>query len=64
MGAIPVPAGVAIGLLYAAAWLFMASRTGEHERPVTAIRGVTASLILLPLLWNRMCASARFRPQP
>ena len=52
MGVIPVPAGVAIGLLYAAAWLFMASRTGEHERPVTAIRGVTASLILLPLLWE------------
>ncbi len=52
MGAIPVPAGVAVGLLYAAAWLFMAARTGEHERPVTAIRGVTASLILLPLLWE------------
>lgn len=52
MGSIPVAAGVGIGLAYATAWLYAASRLNEDDRTATIFRGATASLILMPLLWE------------
>lgn len=58
MGTIPVAAGVALGLLYASAWLYAASLLSEDDRAATIFRGATASLILIPLLWE---AHVRFQ---
>ncbi|MBE0660008.1 MAG: hypothetical protein IH602_20105 [Bryobacteraceae bacterium] len=54
MGSIPVAAGVGIGLAYASAWLYAASRLNEDDRTATIFRGATASLILMPLLWEAL----------
>jgi hypothetical protein len=58
MGTMPIGAGVGLGLLYASAWLYAASRPNQEERIATIFRGATASLILIPLLWE---AHVRFQ---
>lgn len=49
---LPAPAGLALGILYAALWLFWASRTPAARRAEAALRSLTAALILAPLLWE------------
>jgi hypothetical protein len=56
-GALPTGAGVAIGLVYAVAWLIWAARTPAERRLEAAIHGLTAVLVLVPLLWE---ATLRF----
>jgi len=51
-GAVPVALGVALGVLYAAAWLVLAVRTPPGRRPQAALHSLTAALILAPLLWE------------
>jgi hypothetical protein len=41
-----------VGILYAALWLFWASRTPPARRAEAALRSLTAALILAPLLWE------------
>jgi len=50
-------AGVAVGLLYALAWLVWAARTPAERRLETALHSLTAALVLAPLLWE---ATLRF----
>jgi hypothetical protein len=45
-GALPAPAGVGLGVLYAMTWLAAAARRGE---PVYAL---TSAMVLAPLLWE------------
>ena len=55
-GVLPVPIGVAAGLLYAAVWIVAAARA---RTPTSAIfHGLAATLIVLPILWE---ASLTFR---
>lgn len=51
-GAIPIRAGVLVGVLYAAAWLVWAVRTPSARRVQAAIHSLTAALVLAPLLWE------------
>ncbi len=44
--------GVAIGLLYAMAWLLWAARTPAERRLESALASVTSVMILSPLLWE------------
>ena len=50
-------AGVAVGMLYALAWLVWAARTPAERRLETALHSLTAALVLAPLLWE---ATLRF----
>jgi hypothetical protein len=54
---VPTRAGVAIGIVYALAWLIWAARTPAERRLEAAIHGLTAVLVLAPLLWE---ATLRF----
>lgn len=64
---VPAGAGVALGILYAMAWLAWAAHTPATRRFETALHSLTSVLILSPLLWeaalrfhavsNRMAAS-------
>jgi hypothetical protein len=55
---LPVRTGVGLGIVYAMAWLWLASRAN----PLAALlRAVCATLILIPLLWE---AQFRFRALP
>ena len=55
-GVLPVPVGIAAGLLYAAVWLVAAARA---RGPASAIfHTLAATLMTLPILWE---ASLRFR---
>jgi len=51
-GTIPLRAGVAAGVLYAAAWLVWAVRTPPARRVQSALHSLTAALVLAPLLWE------------
>jgi hypothetical protein len=51
-GNISPRAGAAAGILYAMAWLVAAARTPATRRLETAVHGLTAVLILSPLLWE------------
>lgn len=55
-GILPKLAGTLAGVLYACAWLIAARRTSPDKRWV-ALQGLTASVILAPLLWE---ATIRF----
>jgi hypothetical protein len=56
-GTLPHRIGVAIGLLYAVAWLLWAARTPAARRVEAAIHSLTSALVLAPLLWE---ATLRF----
>lgn len=49
---IPLTYGVAVGIVYAAIWLFLAARVGRTSPLAAAVRGCTSALILTPLLWE------------
>lgn len=51
-GALPPALGVALGLVYALAWLAWAARAPAAEVGTVLIRAVTSALILGPLLWE------------
>lgn len=53
--------GVGLGILYAAAWLFLAARSAGAGRAAVIARSLTAVLILMPLLWE---AEMRFHALP
>lgn len=57
-GLLPVTAGVAAGILYAAAWLVWASRSQPGESAAAVVRSVTSAMVLVPLLWEGLL---RFR---
>ena len=51
--ALPAPAGVALGLLYAAFWQLLADRDGQAGRRASAtLHGLAASAIAFPLIWE------------
>ena len=56
-GTLPHKGGVAIGSVYALAWLVWAARTPAAERLEAALHSLTAVLVLAPLLWE---ATLRF----
>jgi hypothetical protein len=57
-GRIPGVAGAAMGILYAAWWLFLAARRAWEKPLFSAVHGLTAALILSPMLWE---VTVRFR---
>lgn len=59
--ALPQGAGVAIGIVYAAAWLWLAARTPATRRIAVALRVATSILIFAPLVWE---SAVRFRLLP
>jgi len=54
---LPQLAGTLVGLLYACAWLVSSIRFAAPNRLIIALQGVTAALIVAPLLWE---ATVRF----
>ena len=51
--ALPAPAGVALGLLYAASWQVLADRDAQAGRRASAVlHGLAASAIAFPLIWE------------
>jgi hypothetical protein len=58
---LPFGVGVAIGIVYAMAWLWLASRTDPSDRLTAVVRSVCATVILIPLLWE---AVMRFHALP
>jgi hypothetical protein len=56
-GTLPLPAGVAVAILYSLAWLLLAAHTPAEERWPAAVRSTTSVLILMPVLWE---AQVRF----
>jgi hypothetical protein len=46
--------GVAIGIVYAMGWLWLASRTDPSDRLTAVVRSVCATVILIPLLWEAL----------
>jgi hypothetical protein len=58
MNYLPLHAGVALGIVYALAWLWIASRTDSSEKLTASIRAISSTLILIPLLWE---AQIRFQ---
>jgi hypothetical protein len=57
-GAIPGLAGAIAGMLYAAWWLILAAQRGWEKPLASSVHGVTASLIIAPMLWE---TTVRFR---
>jgi hypothetical protein len=51
---LPFGIGVAIGIVYAMAWLWLASRTDPSDRLTAVVRAVCATVILIPLLWEAL----------
>ncbi len=51
-GMLPVSVGAGAGVLYAAAWLLLAARGRNEKSLASAVLGVTAALILAPMLWE------------
>jgi hypothetical protein len=51
-GALPVAAGVAIGLVYALAWLWVAARSPVEAKFAAAVSCATSVLIMAPLVWE------------
>ncbi|MGD1069821.1 MAG: hypothetical protein ABSB15_06745 [Bryobacteraceae bacterium] len=60
-GAVPALLVVAVAILYAATWLFFSVRTHEDDAFAGSTYGITAALILAPLLWE---ATVRFNVLP
>lgn len=61
-GTLSAAAGVALGLLYALAFLPLAARAAASGRPLAAsTHGVTAALVAYPLLWE---TTVRFKLLP
>lgn len=60
-GAVPTLVVVAAAILYAATWLFFSIRTHEDDAFAGSTYGITAALILAPLLWE---ATVRFNVLP
>jgi hypothetical protein len=58
---LPFGVGVAIGIVYAMGWLWLASRTDPSDRLTSVVRSVCATVILIPLLWE---AVMRFHALP
>ena len=56
-GSLPGRMGVALGIIYAIAWLVWAARTPAERRIQAALHSLTAVLVLAPLLWE---ATLRF----
>ncbi len=57
-GTMALAAGVALGLTYAAVWLFAADRTVGGGRPLSAVFfGLVSAMIAYPLIWE---ATVRF----
>jgi hypothetical protein len=56
-GTLPHRVGVAIGIVYAVAWLVWAARTPAEKRAEAALYSLTSALVLAPLLWE---ATIRF----
>jgi hypothetical protein len=56
-GTLPQKGGVAVGLVYAMSWLLWAARTPAAERLQTALHGLTAALVISPLIYE---ATAHF----
>jgi hypothetical protein len=54
---LPQLAGTLIGILYACGWLIFSRRASPDNRWIAPLRGLTASVILAPLLWE---ATLRF----
>jgi hypothetical protein len=54
---LPARGGIAIGILYALAWLVWAARTPAERKIEAALHSLTAVLVLSPLLWE---ATLRF----
>ena len=52
LGALPVSAGVAIGLIYALIWLWIAARSPEEAKFAAAVSCSTSVLIMAPLVWE------------
>ncbi len=61
IGALPLAAGVAAGILYAVAWLAFSARTAAERRIEVVLRALTAVLVFAPLIWE---ATVRFRALP
>jgi len=57
-GVLPRTAGLAIGLIYAVAWLFIAARQPVEREFSTFLTCSTSMLIMAPLIWE---ASARLK---
>ncbi len=60
-GAVPTLLVVAVAIVYAATWLVFSVRTREQNAFAGTAYGVTAALILAPLLWE---ATVRFNALP
>jgi hypothetical protein len=60
-GAIPPTVGVAIGLIYAVVWLFVAARLPVEQELATVLTCGTSMLIMAPLIWE---ASERLKVMP
>lgn len=60
-GAVPSLLVVAVAIAYAAAWLVFSVRTREQNTFAGTAYGITAALILAPLLWE---ATVRFKALP
>lgn len=57
-GVLPVAAGVAIGLVYALVWLWVAARSPVEAKFAAAVSCSTSVLIMAPLVWE---AAGRFK---
>ncbi len=55
---LPRPAAVAVGVCYAALWLLLSIRQSPGREQAGVVYAATASLILLPMLWE---ATVRFK---
>ena len=60
-GVMPTLLVVAVAILYAATWLFFSIKTHEDDTFAGSTYGITAALILAPLLWE---ATVRFNVLP
>jgi hypothetical protein len=52
LGVLPAAAGVAIGLVYALVWLWVAARSAEEAKFEVAVNCSTSVLIMVPLVWE------------
>ncbi len=60
-GSVPQLAVVVAALLYAGGWLFASSRVRGANRVTTVVYGITAALVMAPLLWE---TTVRFQVLP
>ena len=60
-GTIPRSLGVAAGVAYAVAWLYLAVRTPAERKLTVALYALTSVLVLAPMLWETL---VRFQAMP